>query len=278
MSAFMMFCAVSLLLLRDERAIPHRMAPIGLHSFGLRGDWREWLELRYLVQTQWDGILSWEVIRLYPLYLLTLIAWVRHLDPVALFMIALFPVLVFEFRRIQVRRRIDRGIIVFLDVLNARMAVSSNLFGALELATESIRSVEIRRILQRFNLRVRLLGNRREAFASVQREVHHPYLRYIFMNLEHIAESWVDGLELLREIENDYISIQTEWNRSRTELENDRWMTYFGMLLLLYTASQILYKNPVVTDYFARHPVVLGMFGMVAASGVWVLARAGRNT
>ncbi|MDO4799327.1 MAG: hypothetical protein Q4A52_02275, partial [Bacillota bacterium] len=258
--------------------IPHRMAPIGLHSFGLRGDWREWLELRYLVQTQWDGILSWEVIRLYPLYLLTLIAWVRHLDPVALFMIALFPVLVFEFRRIQVRRRIDRGIIVFLDVLNARMAVSSNLFGALELATESIRSVEIRRILQRFNLRVRLLGNRREAFASVQREVHHPYLRYIFMNLEHIAESWGDGLELLREIENDYISIQTEWNRSRTELENDRWMTYFGMLLLLYTASQILYKNPVVTDYFTRHPVVLGMFGMVAASGVWVLARAGRNT
>lgn len=277
MAAILMLCAVSLLVVRNDKAIPNRLAPIGLHSFGLRGDWREWLELRYLVQTQWDGRVSREVLRLYPLYLLALISFVRHSDPIGLLVVALLPILVFEFRRVQVRRRIDHGIIVFLDVLNARMAVSSNLFAALELATGSIRSAEIRKILQRFNLRVRLLGNRQEAFASVQREVHHPYLRYIFMNLEHIAESWGDGLELLREIENDYISIQTELNRSRTELENDRWMTYFGMLLLLYTASQILYKNPVVTDYFAKHPVVLGVFGMIAAIGVWVLVRTGRS-
>lgn len=176
-------------------------------------------------------------------------------------------------REIIEERDIEKGMVSFLGALSARLMVEDDVLKALESVKGSVPSAAIRRVLAEFSAAMKVSCNPRLAFRRMQK-IRHPYLRYVFLNIENVLESWGDARELVHELENEYISAQTEMNRGRAELQNDKLLTYSGLLLAVMTAVSVFQSKAEMGLYYLQRPVLALVLLAMAGIGVVVLARA----
>lgn len=169
------------------------------------------------------------------------------------------------------QKDIDRGMVNFLEVLNARLLVDDDVLHALENTADVVPSKTIRRILKEFNLTMKISCNPALAFQKMTR-VRHSYLRYVFMNMEHVFNSWGKARELVQELENEYVSVQTELNKGRAELQNDKLMTYGGLFLAGITSANVLTSDPQMVAYYSARPLFAVVLLLTAMIGVSILS------
>lgn len=210
------------------------------------------------------------ILSLYSLFLTLLYLNLRFPIPYLMFAFCV-PFFTLSFFRLREQREIEKGMIGFLQALNARLLVDDDIMKAIENTTEMVAPGPIRRILREFTLTFKVSCNPVAAFDKI-REVNHPYLRYIFLNIQNVLNSWGDAAELIRELENEYISVQTELNKGRAELQNDKLMTYFGLLMAGVTSFQVLSANTSMVKFYMSRPILSFLLVFLAISGIVVLA------
>lgn len=173
--------------------------------------------------------------------------------------------------KIYIQREIEKGMINFLQLLNSRLVIDEDLISSIENITEYVTSGAIRRILREFVVIFKVSCNPALAFDTMQK-VNHAYLRYVFLNIRAVMESWGNPGQLIQELENEYISVYTELNKGRAELQNDKLMTYLGLLLAGITAYNVLANHALMVRYYASRPLLLIVLALLASIGIFVLA------
>lgn len=189
----------------------------------------------------------------------------------ALILLGILPFAVRTIYQIYIQREIEKGMINFLQLLNSRLVVDEDLIRSIENITEYLTSGAIRRILREFIVIFKVSCNPALAFETMQK-VNHAYLRYVFLNIQAVMDSWGNPGQLIQELENEYISVYTELNKGRAELQNDKLMTYFGLLLAGITAYNALANHPLMVQYYASRPLLVISLAILATTGVFVLA------
>ncbi len=167
---------------------------------------------------------------------------------------------------------IERGMIDFLNVLNSRLTVDEDIISALDKTRHIVVSKSIRRVLDEFIVTTRISCSPKLAFHKMSK-LKNPYLRYIFLNIENVLDSWGDARELVQSLENEYISVQTEVNKGRAELQNDKLMTYIGLFLVLVTSYNVFSADSQMTQYYSERPLLAMILLCVGALGAVILAR-----
>ncbi len=172
--------------------------------------------------------------------------------------------------KIKEEREIENGIVGFLGCLNSRLMVDNDIVTALENTQHIVPTKGIRRLLREFSVALTISCNPTLAFEKM-RGIHNSYLRYVFINLQNVLDSWGEARELVRELENEYISVQIEINKGRVELQNDKVMTYLGLGLTAITAFNIVGNDAAMMSFYAERPWLVVFLGGLAFSGVVVL-------
>lgn len=183
----------------------------------------------------------------------------------------LLPPIFRVYMRIKTQREIERGMIAFLELLNSGLLIEDDVIKALESTADMIHCKPIRNILKDFSLTMRVSCNPTLAFQKM-RHIPNAYMRYVFLNIENVLNSWGSARELIQELEREYISVQSELNKGRAELQNDKMMTYGGLFLTGFTSYKIFTSDPYMIAYFQSHPLFALILGVTAVSGVVLLS------
>lgn len=191
--------------------------------------------------------------------------------PILLLMLAApyFAKIIFD---ILEQNDIERGMVDFLSVLNSRLTVDDDIISALEHAKDIVSSKSIRRILSEFIVTTKVSCSPKLAFQKVG-GLKHSYLRYVFLNIENVLESWGDARELVQSLENEYISVQTEVNKGRAELQNDKLMTYIGLFLVVITSYNVFSADAQMVRFYSERPFIAMILLAIGAVGALVLAK-----
>ncbi len=180
------------------------------------------------------------------------------------------PFVVRKIIAIREERKIEQGIVGFLGCLNARLMVDNDIIQALENTRKIVPNKGIKRILTEFSVALTISCDPALAFEKMQ-NIKNSYLRYVFINLQNVLDSWGESKELVRELESEYISAQIEIHKGRVELQNDKIMTYIGLGLAAFTALNIVAHDAGIMSYYMARPQIAIVLGCIALSGVWVL-------
>lgn len=182
----------------------------------------------------------------------------------------LLPFVVLTVYKIREQREIENGMINFLQLLNSRLVIDEDMITSIESITENVTSKAIKRILREFIVIFKVSCNPELAFETMQK-VNHGYLRYVFLNIQGVLNSWGDPVHLIQELENEYISVYTELNKGKSELQNDKLMTYFGLLLAGMTAFNVVSNHPMMIQYYSSRPMLAAVLSVLGLIGVTVL-------
>ncbi len=199
-----------------------------------------------------------------------LILWNGNVSIALVVFLLLLPLILQTVAKIKEERDVESGIVGFLGCLNARLMVDNDIVTALENTQKIVSTKGIRRILSEFSVALKISCNPNLAFEKM-RGIHNSYLRYVFINLQNVLDSWGDATELVRELENEYISAQIEINKGRVELQNDKFMTYLGLGLTAMTALNIVGNDAAMMNFYAERPWLAAFLVGLAFSGVVVL-------
>lgn len=206
---------------------------------------------------------------IYNMYLFLLSIYISFDVPI-LILLVLLPFIVLTGYKIYEQREIEKGMINFLQLLNSRLIVDEDLITSIENITEYVTSGAIKRILREFIVIFKVSCNPALAFETMQK-VRHSYLRYVFLNIQGALDSWGNPCRLIQELENEYISVYTEWNKGRSELQNDKMMTYFGLLLAGLTTYNVLSGNAAMIRYYSDRPLLVICLVCLGLTGIVVL-------
>lgn len=210
--------------------------------------------------------------KLYYLLLLIMTALIVYnvegLDIVHFVVVSLIPPAIKYFKLKAEIRDIEKGMIGFLNAVNLRLTVDSNIITALEKSLPAISSKHIKKHIGIFCKTMKLSGNKFQAFSQIAK-VPHSYFGYVFMNIEHVVDSWGDARELMKELEQEYISVQIEISKGRVELENDKTLTIIGLVIASLTGLNIIASDSRMLDYYIKRPtMVVFILGLALAGAV----------
>lgn len=233
---------------------------------------------RYYRETYLYRRVQWtELVIAYSLWVCLTAVFLRgllHTSAWALVFAWLLPIGILEYLRDRAESAIDGGIIPFMTHLNARLAHTGDLLAAMDAARRATDTPYIGYSLNAFHRGVQMGLDPIQAFARIQDEIHHPYLSYVFVNIEQGYRRRAHIEALMQALLNEYIAIQVELNKRKIELRHERRLTAISLILVLGTGLKMLGDHGDMLVFFRDHPVLLGILGAIAGVGAIIFIRA----
>lgn len=189
---------------------------------------------------------------------------------ILIIIIPFIPFAYIYFKRWLEDRDIERGMISFLNSVNSRLMVDDNILKALYNSIETTNSVHIRSKVKAFCEIMLHSGNKAKAFEGIA-NTRNKYFNYIFINIEQVMDNWGDCVELMRELENEFITVQVELNKGRVELQNDKMLTVFGLGIAAMTGVNIILEDSGIQAYYAKRPFLALILIAISAFGCAIL-------
>lgn len=241
-----------------------------IYSFKTKRTFMDYIQKRYLNFTFLDEKITLTDLGLfYSLWLMimTLVTMMVckqwFIRGSALFIGILLPIFAMEKYIKWVDLSIDKGIFNFLTQVNSRLVKSEDIMIAIRDSQNAIENRYINQLIKKFNQAVKMGVSPARAFKTLQDSTKNEYIKYIFLNIEIVYKRRGNVAELMRAIENEYTSIQVEINKRKVELEHDRNLMLFSLLLVVFTTVKIVKDHDYIMGFFIRHigfTVVLTLF------------------
>ena len=253
----------------NKTAIKNNMSE-EIYSFKTKKTFKDFIQKRYLRYTFLDEKISLTDLGLfYSLWLiimtlvLTIIYKQWFIRGGAILIGMILPIFAMEKYVKWVDLSIDKGIFNFLTQVNSRLVKSEDIMTAIRESQNGIENRYINKLIQKFNQAVKMGVSPARAFKTLQDSTKNEYIKYIFLNIEIVYKRRGNVAELMRAIENEYTSIQVEINKRKVELEHDRNLMLFSLLLVVFTTVKIINDHDYIMGFFIRHmgfTVVLVLF------------------
>lgn len=254
-----------------------------LYSFRQIKNIRHLINKRYLILTGLDNRFTYSDLILFYLFwcfsgILVLILCVEQIALITgLYLIWLiFPIVTMEKWLTHIDLSIDKGIYQLLTSLNSRLIKDEDIIGALRDVYNTIENKYIKHKLKSFNRAIKIGIPPELVFNQFQEETQNEYLKYVFLNIEIVYLRRGDISDLMRALELEYTSIQTEVNKRKVELEHEKNMTAISVMLVLMTAFKIVSDNDYISSFYKQYPHWIIVFAIVILLGLSIVFRAGK--
>lgn len=256
----------------------YRKLSVDLSSYKPRVNFISKLETRYLLQTQLNQYMDLKIFfGIYAVWCavaLVLVILIK-VSPIPSVLILLAsagtPILLLEKYISWVDIKIDQGIFELLTQINAHLVKNEDILVALKDAQVRIRNKYVLFIIERFNHMIKVGIPPAQVFKSIQPSVHNDYMKYVLINIEVVLNRRGNIPALMKALESEFTSIQIEVNKRKVELEYEKNMTMFSILLVVLTVIKIIDDHDYILTYFQRNPpmvypvIVFIAFGVVFA-------------
>ncbi len=247
-----------IILNRKVLVLPMRKHAIRTYeSFKKSNEVLESLNMRYRVQTHLHekitfkdmGIVVWGW-----LGLSLVIAWnlpvYAGLKIICFLGLSLIPLILLEWRIERIEHSIDQSLFSFLSLMNATLLKTEDFLQSLIDMETTFENPYMLSNIKTFNHSIKAGISPELAFNRLTEGVSHEYLKYVYLNIEQTYEKNGDVMELMQALENEYTSIQIEFNKRKIELRHDRNLTLFSLLIVLFTAFRIAKSNDYITSFY----------------------------
>jgi Flp pilus assembly protein TadB len=215
---------------------------------------------KYLRQTRLGDHLSInELFILYGLYitLCLLILALFDFTPFTFILLVaglgIVPVICLDKLLERIDRDIDRGVFQFLSLINAKLMQSEDIIKAIKVAESELKNKSILRIVKVFNQTIKAGVPPETAFEKVQDVSCNEYLNYVFSNIEVVYVRRGNIVELMKGLENEFISIQVEVNRRKVAIEHERNMVWLSLGIVGFVTINIMRDHDYIRRYFENH-------------------------
>lgn len=258
---------------------------VELSSYKPRVHFIDRLESRYLVQTQLDRFISFETFKHACMVWLAIVLVFVILVPMdfllSLIMVILFmslPFLLIEKYLKWVDIKIDQGIFELLNQINARLIKNDDVLAAIRDAQEVVKNKHVLCIVEKFNQMIKVGIPTSQAFKIIQTSIHNDYLKYVFINIEIVLSRRGNVPALMKALENEFTSIQIEVNKRKVELEYEKNMMLFSILLVALTVYKIVSDHDYILQYFQKNSAMVYLVFAFILLGVIFAASANRKS
>lgn len=258
---------------------------VELNSYKPRVDFMSKIESRYLNQTQLDRFISFETFtQAYVVWLAVVILsiFLIRIDfRLSLFMgfaMIIIPILLIEKYLKWVDIKIDQGIFELLNQINARLVKNDDILAATRDAQEVIKNKHVLCIIENFNQMIKVGIPASQVFKIIQASIHNDYLKYVFINIEIVLSRRGNIPALMKALENEFTSIQIEVNKRKVELEYEKNMMAFSILLVALTVFKIVSDHDYILLYYQRNSYMIYLVFSFIALGVIFAASASRKS
>lgn len=215
---------------------------------------------KYLMKTKLgDYYSNTELFVLYTLYLticflvLTLFDFTSFTFVLLGVGIGIIPIIGLEKRLEIIDRDIDRGVFQFLSLINAKLMQSEDIIKAIKLVETELKNKSVLRIIKIFNQTIKAGVPPESAFEKVQEVSCNEYLNYVFTNIEVVYLRRGNIVELMKGLENEFISIQVEVNRRKVAIEHERNMVWLSLGIVGFVTIKIMRDHDYIRRYFESH-------------------------
>ena len=254
-----------------------------LYSFRQIKNVRHFLNRRYLILTGLDNRFTYNDLILFYVFwcFLGILILIFCIDQIAMItglgvIWIMLPIVIMEKWLTQIDLSIDKGNYQLLTSLNSRLIKDEDIIHALRDVYKTIENKYIKHKLNTFNRAIKIGLPPELVFSQFQEETQNEYLKYIFLNIEIVYLRRGDISDLMRALELEYTSIQTEVNKRKVELEHEKNMTAISVMLVLMTALKIVSDNDYISDFYKQYPHWIIVFSIVILLGLSIVFRAGK--
>lgn len=215
---------------------------------------------KYLRQTKLGDLLNLnELMILYSLYLTLCFLALMLFDftPFTFTLLGIglgvIPAVVLDKRLETIDREIDRGVFQFLSLINAKLMQSEDIIKAIKVIESELKNKSILRIVRIFNQTIKAGVPPETALERVQEVSCNEYLNYVFTNIEVVYLRRGNIVELMKGLENEFISIQVEVNRRKVAIEHERNMVWLSLGIVGFVTIKIMRDHDYIRRYFEEH-------------------------
>lgn len=275
------------LYLKKEVVVPLKAYSMtSYESFQKSNRLLELINMRYRIQTHLNNrfklgdiiatMLTWLVIS-------ALIASKLHVYPglkaIIFISLSIVPVVLLEWRLEKIEQSIDQSLFSFLSLINASLLKTEDIIQTLIEVETELDNPSIQNNIKMFSRSIKAGISSELAFQRLTEGVSHDYLKYVYLNIEQSHEKNGDAMELMQALEDEYTSIQIEFNKRKIELKHDRNLTIFSLLIVLLTALKIVKSNDYITQFYSNTEFgqIMGVvlaFGML--TGIFMVLMASK--
>lgn len=186
-------------------------------------------------------------------------------------------VFMLEERLSYIDRCIDKSLLGYFASINAHLLEKQDLISALNQTEKSNISAFIKNDLHIFNASIRAGMPVQLAFDQLLKMTHHPYLKYVYLNIEQAFLKRGDVIALMGALEEEYTLIQIEHNKRRIELDQYKKMTWISLGIVSLTAWRVLQTHDYIRYYYredAKGKPVMVLLVVLTLVGIGLLLKA----
>ncbi len=160
-----------------------------------------------------------------------------------------------EMRIHHIVSQIDKDLLDFFTTINANLIQSQDLIKALVYAQAQVDNPYILKGIVRFNVTIKAGLSPDIAFSMLHESTIHPYLKYVYLNIEQAHLKRGDVIKLMGALEEEYSLIQVERNKRQIELSQYRKFTWISLGIVLLTALKVIRSQDYILNYYRQNDV-----------------------
>ena len=254
-----------------------------MYSFNQISKISHLLNRRYLILTGLDKKVTYNDLIIFYIYwcamgILILLLFFEQIAVIIGILLCwiIIPIVILEKWLTRIDLSIDKGVYQLLTSLNSRLIKDEDIIKALRDVEITIENKHLKHKLNVFNRAIKIGLPPGLVFNQFQDETQNEYLKYIFLNIEIVYLRRGDIGELMRALELEYTSIQTEVNKRKVELEHEKNLTSLSVVLVLITVYKIISSNDYISHFYDQHPNLIVFFSVFFLLGLGVVFRASK--
>lgn len=276
---------IFLLFSRSNEARAFRKLSVDLSSYKPRIKLSSKLETRYLQQTQlsrhmgMNTLLGLYLIWVTVALVLTILSQTNILMSFLILVVSSgLPLLLLEKYLSWLDLKIDQGIFELLTQINARLVKNEDILVAIKDAQASLKNKYVLFIVERFNQMIKVGIPPAQVFKSIQASVHNDYMKYVLINIEVVLSRRGNIPALMKALESEFTSIQIEVNKRKVELEYEKNMMVFSIMLVALTVIKIVDDHDYILTYFQRNQPMIYLVVVFIVFGVFFAFSTSRSS